>query len=85
MLQPAHAQIEAALDGLVAEALHPLDGTKTDHETVRALTDLVVWRSLRERGITGEDAVETLATMLCSWLEWVARRRRDAPGGTFDG
>lgn len=77
MLQAAHTQIEAALDRLVAEALHPLDGTKAERDTVRAFTDLGVWRSLGEHGITGEAAVDTLATMLASWLERVARERPD--------
>lgn len=79
MLQAAHAEIEAALDGLVVEALRPLDGTQAHRRTVRALTDLGVWRSLRDRGIMGEAAVDTLATMLASWLERVSRESRDAP------
>jgi hypothetical protein len=65
MLQEAHARIEAALDGLVAEALRPLGAAPAESTMVRALTELAVWRSLRERGIAGAAAVDTVASLAC--------------------
>lgn len=71
-LQEDHERIEAALDAIVEVGLG--DGiSRDDARVVRALLDLGAWRALRDRGVTGPDAVETTAELLDAWL---ARRRR---------
>jgi len=68
MLVDAHRLVESSLDGLVAEALRPLGLARDAHAVTRALTDLAVWRSLREQGLTGERAVEVTVAALSGAL-----------------
>lgn len=63
-VQGAHEAIEASLGAVVEAALEPLGVSEGDVRVVRALTDLDVWEALRERDVTGEDAVAAVAEML---------------------
>ena len=67
-LQEAHEEIEERLDALTAAALEPLELGEHEIAVVRALTDYDAWAALRERGITGPDAVDLVARLLEGWL-----------------
>jgi AcrR family transcriptional regulator len=67
-LQKDHEEIEERLDALTAAALEPLELGEHEIAVVRALTDYDVWAALRERGITGPDAVDLVAGLLEGWL-----------------
>jgi AcrR family transcriptional regulator len=67
-LQADHEKIEQRLDRLAAAALEPLEIGERDLAVVRALTDFDAWNALRERGISGPDAVEVVAALLDGWL-----------------
>ncbi len=60
--------VERLLSALIATALEPLDSDETDARIVRALLDLPVWDSLRQRGVTGDEAVGAIARMLACRL-----------------
>lgn len=62
-------QIAAALDALVTEALRPRRSDRASMASVRALTDLEVWRTLRDRGATPDAAVEQASATVERWLE----------------
>lgn len=61
--------IEGSLDALVAEALRPIDPRGSTVEALRALTDLEVWRALRDQGATPEQAVAQASEAVERWLE----------------
>jgi AcrR family transcriptional regulator len=67
-LQEAHEEIEERLDALTAAALEPLELGEREIAVFRALTDYDAWAALRERGITGPDAVAVVAGLLEGWL-----------------
>jgi hypothetical protein len=67
-LQEDHEEIEERLDALTAAALEPLGLGEHEIAVVRALTDYDAWAALRERGITGPDAVDVVAGLLEGWL-----------------
>lgn len=58
--------LENAVEALVTEALSP---DITSVPTVRALTDLEVWRTLREQGATPESAVNLATAAVARWLK----------------
>lgn len=64
----AHDQIEEAVQGLVDEALAPLEPTARQRAAARALTELAVWQRLGAEGITAADAVDTVAPALAAAL-----------------
>jgi AcrR family transcriptional regulator len=66
-LRQGNAAREAAFDALVAEALRPL-GENGQLATFRALTEVGVWRALKDHGIEGDAAVETVTALLVSLL-----------------
>jgi AcrR family transcriptional regulator len=74
IVDQAFTQVEAAVDALVAEALKPLDPDAETVASVRALTDLEVWRALREAGASPEASVEDASAALDRWLEAQASR-----------
>jgi AcrR family transcriptional regulator len=74
IVDEAFGQVETAVDALVAEALRPLDPNAETIASVRALTDLEVWRALREAGASPGDSVDDASAALERWLE--ARRGR---------
>lgn len=69
-------QVEASLDALVAEALRPVDPDAETIASVRALTDLEVWRALRDAGASPGASVEDAGATLERWLESQRGRSR---------
>jgi len=65
-------EIDYTFDALVAEALRPLDPPTSSVESLRALTDVEVWRTLRDQGATPDGAVDQASAAVERWLE--ARR-----------
>ena len=80
LVAEAWEQVEMSLDALVAEALRPLDPNAETVASVRALTDLEVWRALRDAGASPEASVEDASTALERWLE-AQHGRAHAPAG----
>ena len=72
--------IETSIDALIEEALRPIDPDAETIASVRALTDLEVWRALREAGASADDSVEDASATLDRWLE-SQRNRAHAPTG----
>ena len=70
---PAAGEAMEALDGsfdaLVTEALCPRPSDIASVASLRALTDLEVWRTLRDGGATPEAAVEEASAAVERWLE----------------
>ena len=64
--------LDNTLDALVVEALRPLPPHGSSVVSVRALTDLEVWRTLRDEGATPGAAVNQASATVERWLE--ARR-----------
>jgi AcrR family transcriptional regulator len=62
-------QVDTSLDALVTEALRPRRPDSSSVASLRALTDLEVWRTLRDQGATPEAAVEQASTAVERWLE----------------
>ena len=65
----AMAEVENSFDSLVVEALRPLGADSASVASVRGLTDLEVWRTLREQGSTPEAAVDQASAAVERWLE----------------
>jgi AcrR family transcriptional regulator/DNA-binding MarR family transcriptional regulator len=63
------AELDRAFDALVAEALRPLHQDSSAVTSLRALTDLEVWRTLRNQGATPEAAVAEATSAVERWLE----------------
>jgi hypothetical protein len=66
--------LDATLDALVIEALRPQHPDSAEVASLRALTDLEVWRALRDQGASPEAAVEQASAAVERWL--VARSSR---------
>jgi AcrR family transcriptional regulator/DNA-binding transcriptional ArsR family regulator len=62
-------ELDNSLDALVAEALRPLSTDPSSVASVRALTDLEVWRSLRDQGATRGAAVAQATAAVERWLQ----------------
>jgi AcrR family transcriptional regulator len=69
-------ELDNSFDALVAEALRPLGPDSSSVAALRALTDLEVWRTLRDQGATPEAAVDQASAVVERWLE--ARPARSA-------
>jgi AcrR family transcriptional regulator/DNA-binding transcriptional ArsR family regulator len=69
IVDEAFTQVDAAVDALVAAALEPLDPDAEIVASVRALTDLEVWRALRAAGASPAASVEDASAALGRWLE----------------
>jgi AcrR family transcriptional regulator len=63
------SELDDSLDALVAEALGPERPDSSSIASVRALTDLEVWRTLRDQGATPEAAVDEASSTVERWLE----------------
>ena len=68
IVDEALEQVDAAVDALVTEALRPIDPDAETVASVRALTDLEVWRALREAGASSRASVEDASGALERWL-----------------
>lgn len=62
-------ELDNSLDALVVEALRPLRPDSSSVASLRALTDLEVWRTLRDHGVTPGAAVDQASAAVERWLE----------------
>ena len=62
-------ELDAAFDALVVEALRPLRPDGPEVTSLRALTDLEVWRTLRDHGATPRAAVDQASAAVERWLD----------------
>jgi AcrR family transcriptional regulator len=67
-------ELDNTFDALVAEALRPLRPDNSSVAALRALTDLEVWRTLRDQGATPEAAVDQASAAVERWLEALPAR-----------
>jgi len=63
------AALDDSLDALVVEAVRPLTPDTSSVASLRALTDLEVWRSLRDQGATPGAAVDRASAAVERWLQ----------------
>jgi AcrR family transcriptional regulator/DNA-binding MarR family transcriptional regulator len=62
-------ELDSSFDALVLEALRPQRPDNSSVAALRALTDLEVWRTLRDQGAAPEAAVEQASAAVERWLE----------------
>jgi AcrR family transcriptional regulator len=62
-------QVDVSLEALVAEALRPLRPGPASIASVRALTDVTMWRVLRDQGASPAATVEQASAAVERWLE----------------
>jgi AcrR family transcriptional regulator len=62
-------ELDNTLDALVLEALRPLRSDSSSVASLRALTDVEVWRTLRHEGAAPEAAVDQASAAVERWLE----------------
>jgi AcrR family transcriptional regulator/DNA-binding transcriptional ArsR family regulator len=62
-------ELDNTLDAIVAEAIRPRRPDSSSVASLRALTDLEVWRTLRDQGATPDAAVDHASTAVERWLE----------------
>ena len=62
-------ELDHTFDAIVAEALRPLPPDTSSVASLKALTDLEVWRTLRHQGATPEAAVDQATAAVERWLE----------------
>jgi AcrR family transcriptional regulator/DNA-binding MarR family transcriptional regulator len=62
-------ELDNTFDALVVEALRPLRSDGASVASLRALTDLEVWRTLRDQGATPDAAVDQASEVAERWLE----------------
>ena len=62
-------ELDSSFDALVVEALRPQRPDSSAVASLRALTDLEVWRTLRHQGATPEAAVDHASAAVERWLE----------------
>jgi AcrR family transcriptional regulator len=62
-------ELDNSLDALVVEALRPLSPDSGSVASLRALTDLEVWRTLRDQGATPGAAVDQASAAVERWLD----------------
>ncbi|HSD77744.1 MAG TPA: hypothetical protein VLA98_10075 [Solirubrobacteraceae bacterium] len=69
LLDEGLEQLDVSLDALVAEALRPRRPDPSAIASVRALTDVTVWRALRDHGASPAASVEQASAAVEGWLE----------------
>jgi len=62
-------QLDVTLDALVTEALRPRRPDPSSIASVRALTDVTMWRTLRDQGASPAASVEKASAAVERWLE----------------
>jgi AcrR family transcriptional regulator/DNA-binding MarR family transcriptional regulator len=62
-------ELENTFDALVVEALRPLHRDSSSVASLRALTDLEVWRTLRDQAATPDAAVDQATATVERWLQ----------------
>jgi AcrR family transcriptional regulator len=65
-LEPFHQGIQATLDRLLSEALRPLSPTRPKRETARALLDLSSWQAFKQRNLSTEEIIQSVAQLINS-------------------
>lgn len=60
--------LDDTLDALAGEALRPLHPDRTSVAALKALTDVEVWRTFRDHGVTAEGAVDRVGAAVERWL-----------------
>ena len=68
-LEEAVVALESSFDALVAEALRDRGPDGRSIASLRALTDVEVWRALREQGASHDAAVEEMSSAVERWLD----------------
>jgi AcrR family transcriptional regulator len=66
-------ELETTFEAIVAEALRPLGADRSSVASVKALTDVEVWRGLRDHGATPEAAVDDASAAVERWLAGAVR------------
>jgi DNA-binding MarR family transcriptional regulator len=61
--------LDSSFDALVAEALRPAAADTSAVASIRALTDVEIWRALRGQGATAEAAADQASAAVERWLE----------------
>jgi AcrR family transcriptional regulator len=69
LLDEALEQLDVTLDALVAEALRPRRPDPSSIASVRALTDVTMWRALRDQGASPAASVQQASVAVEGWLE----------------
>jgi hypothetical protein len=62
-------QLDVTLDALVAEALRPRRPDPSLIASVRALTDVTMWRALRDQGASPAASMQQASGAVERWLE----------------
>jgi hypothetical protein len=62
-------QLDDAFSALVVEALRPLGTDGASVVALTALTDVEIWRALRDHGATPDAAVDEASAAVERWLE----------------
>jgi hypothetical protein len=60
--------LEDTFNSLVVEALRPMRADDSSVASIRALTDVEIWRALREQGATHAAAVDQARSTVERWL-----------------
>jgi AcrR family transcriptional regulator len=68
-LDESMEELDNTFDALVVEALRPLRPDSPSVASLRALTDLEVWRTLRDQGATPDAAVDQASATVERWLQ----------------
>ena len=69
VVEESLGELDNTFDALVVEALRPQRADGSSVASLRALTDLEVWRTLRDHGATPEAAVNQASEAVERWLE----------------
>jgi AcrR family transcriptional regulator/DNA-binding MarR family transcriptional regulator len=69
LLDESLEQVDVSLDALVAEALRPRRPDPSSIASVRALTDVTMWRALRDQGASPAASVQQASAAVERWLE----------------
>jgi AcrR family transcriptional regulator len=81
-LEPWHQTIESTLDALLREALSPVRPNRAQSETARALLDLASWQAFKQRDLTTDEIVDTVARLISSTIR---SRQGTAPPARTQG
>jgi AcrR family transcriptional regulator/predicted MarR family transcription regulator len=61
-------ELDRTFEAIVAEALRPLQPDRSSVASVKALTDVEIWRGLRDHGATPQAAVDDTSAAVERWL-----------------